>query len=73
MLALVAVAQPGPFFSRTVEFGGYIGIRRKANWSQWPVSDATHPATPKSAQLPPTPNTGAKVSLSGWSLRWSTR
>jgi ribosomal protein S18 acetylase RimI-like enzyme len=29
MLALVAVAQPGPFLSRTVEFGGYLGIRRR--------------------------------------------
>jgi predicted GNAT family acetyltransferase len=29
MLALVAVAQPGPFLARTVEFGGYIGIRRE--------------------------------------------
>jgi ribosomal protein S18 acetylase RimI-like enzyme len=28
MLALVALAQPGPFLSRTVEFGGYLGIRR---------------------------------------------
>ena len=28
MLALVAVALPGPFSSRTVEFGGYIGVRR---------------------------------------------
>jgi len=29
MLALVAEAQPGPFLSRTIEFGGYVGIRRK--------------------------------------------
>ena len=29
MLDLVAVAQPGPFLSRTVEFGGYLGIRRE--------------------------------------------
>ncbi len=28
MLALVAEAQPGPFSSRTIEFGGYIGVRR---------------------------------------------
>ena len=28
MLALVAVARPGPFSSRTVEFGGYVGVRR---------------------------------------------
>ncbi len=28
MLALVAVAQPGPFLARTVEFGGYVGISR---------------------------------------------
>ena len=28
MLALVAVAQPGPFLPRTVEFGGYVGVRR---------------------------------------------
>ena len=28
MLALVAEARPGPFLSRTVEFGGYVGIRR---------------------------------------------
>ncbi len=28
MLALVAVARPGPFSTRTVEFGGYVGIRR---------------------------------------------
>lgn len=27
MLALVAVAQPGPFERRTVEFGGYVGFR----------------------------------------------
>jgi ribosomal protein S18 acetylase RimI-like enzyme len=28
MLELVARAKPGPFLSRTVEFGGYVGIRR---------------------------------------------
>lgn len=28
MLALVAEARPGPFSTRTVEFGGYVGIRR---------------------------------------------
>ncbi len=28
MLALAAEAQPGPFLPRTVEFGGYVGIRR---------------------------------------------
>jgi ribosomal protein S18 acetylase RimI-like enzyme len=28
MLALVAQSRPGPFSSRTVEFGGYVGIRR---------------------------------------------
>jgi predicted GNAT family acetyltransferase len=28
MLELVARATPGPFLSRTVEFGGYVGIRR---------------------------------------------
>ena len=27
MLALVAAAQPGPFLPRTVEFGGYVGVR----------------------------------------------
>lgn len=27
MLALVALAQPGPFLSRTVECGGYLGVR----------------------------------------------
>ncbi len=29
MLALVAEARPGPFSSRTVEFGGYVGVRRE--------------------------------------------
>jgi len=29
MLDLVARARPGPFLSRTVEFGGYVGVRRK--------------------------------------------
>ena len=29
MLALVAEARPGPFLARTVEFGGYVGIRRQ--------------------------------------------
>lgn len=29
MLALVADSRPGPFFPRTVEFGGYVGIRRE--------------------------------------------
>lgn len=29
MLALVEVARPGPFLSRTIEFGGYLGIRRQ--------------------------------------------
>ena len=29
MLALAAEAQPGPFLPRTVEFGGYVGIRRQ--------------------------------------------
>jgi ribosomal protein S18 acetylase RimI-like enzyme len=28
MLDLVARTQPGPFLSRTIEFGGYLGIRR---------------------------------------------
>ena len=28
MLDLVARAKPGPFLARTVEFGGYVGIRR---------------------------------------------
>jgi ribosomal protein S18 acetylase RimI-like enzyme len=28
MLALVAESRPGPFASRTVEFGGYVGVRR---------------------------------------------
>ena len=27
MLDLVAVARPGPFLARTVEFGGYLGVR----------------------------------------------
>jgi ribosomal protein S18 acetylase RimI-like enzyme len=27
MLALVELAQPGPFVARTVEFGGYLGVR----------------------------------------------
>jgi ribosomal protein S18 acetylase RimI-like enzyme len=29
MLALVAETQPGPFLARTIEFGGYLGIRRE--------------------------------------------
>jgi ribosomal protein S18 acetylase RimI-like enzyme len=29
MLILVAEARPGPFLSRTIEFGGYVGIRRQ--------------------------------------------
>jgi predicted GNAT family acetyltransferase len=29
MLELVAAAQPGPFLSRTVEFGGYVGVRHE--------------------------------------------
>jgi ribosomal protein S18 acetylase RimI-like enzyme len=29
MLALVAETRPGPFLSRTVEFGGYLGVRRE--------------------------------------------
>jgi ribosomal protein S18 acetylase RimI-like enzyme len=29
MLALVAEARPGPFSVRTVEFGGYVGVRRR--------------------------------------------
>jgi ribosomal protein S18 acetylase RimI-like enzyme len=29
MLALVTEAQPGPFLARTVEFGGYLGVRRR--------------------------------------------
>ena len=29
MLGLVAAARPGPFLQRTVEFGGYVGIRRE--------------------------------------------
>jgi ribosomal protein S18 acetylase RimI-like enzyme len=29
MLALVSESRPGPFSSRTVEFGGYVGIRRE--------------------------------------------
>jgi ribosomal protein S18 acetylase RimI-like enzyme len=29
MLALAGVTQPGPFGARTIELGGYIGIRRK--------------------------------------------
>ena len=30
MLDLAARSRPGPFLSRTVEFGGYVGVRRKA-------------------------------------------
>jgi GNAT superfamily N-acetyltransferase len=29
MLSLVAETQPGPFLARTIEFGGYLGIRRE--------------------------------------------
>ncbi|MGA3146591.1 MAG: GNAT family N-acetyltransferase [Acidimicrobiales bacterium] len=29
MLALAAEARPGPFLPRTVEFGGYVGVRRE--------------------------------------------
>ena len=29
MLALVEASRPGPFSSRTVEFGGYVGVRRE--------------------------------------------
>jgi ribosomal protein S18 acetylase RimI-like enzyme len=29
MLALVTEARPGPFLTRTVEFGGYVGIRHR--------------------------------------------
>jgi ribosomal protein S18 acetylase RimI-like enzyme len=29
MLVLAEVARPGPFLARTVEFGGYVGIRRE--------------------------------------------
>jgi len=29
MLELVADAQPGPFLPRTVDFGGYVGVRRQ--------------------------------------------
>jgi ribosomal protein S18 acetylase RimI-like enzyme len=29
MLTLVEVSRPGPFSSRTVEFGGYVGVRRQ--------------------------------------------
>lgn len=29
MLDLVARSRPGPFLSRTVEFGGYVGVRRE--------------------------------------------
>ena len=29
MLELVAATQPGPFGTRTVEFGGYVGVRRE--------------------------------------------
>lgn len=55
MLALVAEARPGPFLSRTIEFGGYVGIRRQgrlvamagerlrtAGWSEVSAV-ATHP------------------------------
>jgi ribosomal protein S18 acetylase RimI-like enzyme len=31
MLALVAQARPGPFSTRTVEFGGYVGVRRQGD------------------------------------------
>jgi ribosomal protein S18 acetylase RimI-like enzyme len=56
MLALVAEARPGPFLSRTIEFGGYVGIRRQgrlvamagerlrpAGWAEVSAV-ATHPA-----------------------------
>ncbi len=29
MLELIALSRPGPFHSRTVEFGGYVGVRRQ--------------------------------------------
>jgi ribosomal protein S18 acetylase RimI-like enzyme len=31
MLALVSEARPGPFSTRTVEFGGYLGVRRQGD------------------------------------------
>ena len=55
MLALVAEARPGPFLSRTIEFGGYLGVRhqgrlvamagerlRPAGWAEISAV-ATHP------------------------------
>jgi hypothetical protein len=30
MLVLVAEARPGPFLARTIEFGGYLGVRRSS-------------------------------------------
>jgi hypothetical protein len=40
MLALVAEAQPGPFRTGTISFGGYLGIRRKGRSDRngWPAA-----------------------------------
>jgi len=39
MLRLATLAKPGPFLPRTVEFGGYLGIRRDGEL----VATATRP------------------------------
>lgn len=38
MLELAAATQPGPFGPRTIEFGGYLGVRRRASSSPWPAN-----------------------------------
>jgi predicted GNAT family acetyltransferase len=43
MMDLVAVAKPGPFLERTIEFGGYIGIRRQGRLVAM-AGERMHPA-----------------------------
>ena len=54
ILDLVERTRPGPFRSRTVEFGGYLGVRRGGGWSRWPALACTCPGGPRSVPCVPT-------------------
>jgi hypothetical protein len=60
MLELADATEPGPFGSKTVEFGGYLGIRRKGRLIAMAGQRMKIPASPKLAPCAFTPIFGVK-------------
>ena len=60
MLALTALAQPGPFLPRTILIGHYFGFAMKpAGWWRWPASGYASTISSRSAPSAPTPTFAA--------------